>query len=348
MMNEFVKLSLRERNAIISNTSEKKKLSQAIIEKDFWVTWVLYYLFNQFKYKDFICFKGGTCLSKVYHIINRFSEDIDLSMDWALLGIDEDTAYENRTNRQQDIFNKSVNEKTEKYIKQIILPLLIQDFSKLLNEDFEVFVDELDNQTICFKYPQSFTDTVILQVIRLEFGVLAEPVPSNYKEIKNYVSEAYPNLFKETLIYVKAVDIQRTFFEKITILHREAYRVNGNYPMRYSRHFYDLYQMINQNIGIEALEHLDILGKVVYFKKKFYPCKWAMYDSVLEGKCNLIPSDQVIKVFSKDYEEMKGMIYGVYPSFEEIITTLTNYESILNEKVVKEIKSSRKIESRGL
>lgn len=333
-MRRFINLAQNERNLIITNTAEKKNLSEAIIEKDYWVTWTLNYLFSQFKYKDFFCFKGGTSLSKVYHMIERFSEDIDLSMDWALLDIDIYNAYESRSNRQQDIFNKNIGKKTEQFMEQVLLPLINNDFSVLLSDKYELYIDEVDKQTICFQYPQFYKDSTILQVIRLEIGVLAEPIPANLLTIKSYISESYPSILIEDTVSIMTVDIKRTFFEKITILHREVCRINNNYPKRYSRHFYDLYKMIIKGVGEESLSHLNILEKVVYFKHKFYPCNWAHYDDVMCGKCRLVPCEQAISYYRDDYIAMRGMIYGQYPSFDEIINTLSLYENILNKSIL--------------
>lgn len=84
-------------------------------------------------------------------------------------------------------------------------------------------------------------------MIRLEIGSLAESIPARNQKVKTYIEEVYPEAFDEN-IEIVAVDSLRTFFEKITILHREVNRVNGNYPIRYSRHFYDVYKMILTDI----------------------------------------------------------------------------------------------------
>ena len=62
--------------------------SAVILEKDFWVCWLLAVLFES-RFGDFLVFKGGTSLSKVFGVIDRFSEDIDLSLSPAFLGLDE-------------------------------------------------------------------------------------------------------------------------------------------------------------------------------------------------------------------------------------------------------------------
>lgn len=80
-MSKLLEISNEELELVIDSTSDKLNLSKAIVEKDLWVCMILNYLFREFKYKDAIVFKGGTSLSKVYKLIERFSEDIDLALD---------------------------------------------------------------------------------------------------------------------------------------------------------------------------------------------------------------------------------------------------------------------------
>lgn len=215
------------------------------------------------------------------------------------------------------------------------MPLIQNDFNNKPIKDFKIYIEENNPHTICFQYPRVYQDSSILQNIRLEFGVLAQPVPSQKKVLTSYIAQKYPHIFPNERLLVKTVDIHRTFFEKITILHREAHRINGNYPRRYSRHYYDTYQMIKNNIAFESLEYIELLKMVIDFKKKFYPCNWAKYDEILEGKCYLVPNDAAIKVFLKDYDNMKNMFYSHYPSFQEIISVLRHFEKIMNEKLVE-------------
>ena len=75
--------------------------SSVMVEKDFWVCWLLGLLFADPELAPHLVFKGGTSLSKVYGIIDRFSEDIDLSMSPAFVGVDEAAfeAMRSRTRR---------------------------------------------------------------------------------------------------------------------------------------------------------------------------------------------------------------------------------------------------------
>lgn len=310
-------------------------VSTAIVEKDFWVCWMLDYLFSEFKYANSIFFKGGTSLSKAYHLISRFSEDVDLIIDWEVIGFSGDMPYEDRSNTKQALFNKVVNETTEVFLKEEILPILITDVALALEEPHRLYIDELDMQTICFEYPRAFEDKSILQVIRLEIGALAESIPSKSIKIISYVEEYYPKLFNQSDVEINTVSPIRTFFEKLTILHREAHRLNGNYPKRYSRHYYDTYKMINSKIKDQALLNLDLLFQVVKFKKQFYSCKWANYDDIFTARFKLIPNDDALSIYEIDYNNMKNMLYDEYPSFDLIVKELKEFETIINNAIIR-------------
>lgn len=330
-MSKLLKISSEELELVIQNTSDKLSMSKAIVEKDLWVCMILKYLFKDFKYKDAIVFKGGTSLSKVYKLIERFSEDIDLALDWKLLGYKSKEPYEDRSNTKQLKFNDKLNEDTKIFLRDEFLPVLENDFKDVLRgKDYKFYIDEFDGQTICFDYPKNHKDSSILQVIRLEIGSLAEPIPASRRKIKTYIEEVYPEVFDEN-IQVLAVDSLRTFYEKITILHREANRVNGNYPTRYSRHFYDVYKMLLTDIKEKSFDNLDLLKAVIEFKKKFYACNWAKYDDIMEGNIKLIPSDEALETLSKDYDSMKNMLFGEKITFDRIISSVKEYEIELNK-----------------
>ena len=332
-MSKLLEISNEELELVIDSTSDRLNMAKAIIEKDLWVCMILNYLFSEFKYKDSIVFKGGTSLSKVYKLIERFSEDIDLALDWKVLGYGAQEPYEDRSNTKQIKFNEALNNDTKMFLKDELLPILQKDFNKILKDkSWYFYIDEVDGQTICFDYPKSYTDSSILQVLRLEIGCLAEPIPVNNRTITTYIEDVHPDVFNEH-IEVIAVDSLRTFFEKLTILHREANRINGNYPTRYSRHFYDVYKMLLTDIKEKSFENIQLLKAVIEFKKKFYTSKWAKYDEILEGKLKLIPAEDGLAIFSEDYNSMKKMLFGEKIPFDKIIKTLQEYEYDLNEVI---------------
>ena len=296
-MKHMAALSREEREELFFNTAHKVGMPPAIVEKDFWVCYMLDYLFHRCAWKERLVFKGGTSLSKAYHLIERFSEDIDLILDWRLLGYGIEEPWEPRSNTQQDKFSESSEKKT----------ILVN-----------------------FAYPQIFTDVSILQVIRLEIGALASWSPTQDAVITPFAAEQYPQIFTHPDTVIRTAVPERTFWEKITILHREANRIRGDFPGRYSRHYYDLYQMSGSAVKTHAFQDLDLLKDVVAFKKKFYRCPWAKYEEAVPGSVKLIPSEQYFPELQKDYSKMKNMIYGIVPSFDQIIDGIRKLETEIN------------------
>lgn len=185
-MSKLLEISSEELELVIQNTADKLNMSRAIVEKDLWVCVILKHLFSRFKYRDAIVFKGGTSLSKVYKLIERFSEDIDLALDWKVLGYRKTEPYEDRSNTKQVKFNEKINDDTKVFLRDEFLPALQNDFKEILKYKIHSFyIDEFDRQTICFDYPKNHKDSSILQVIRLEIGSLAEPIPASKQKNKN-------------------------------------------------------------------------------------------------------------------------------------------------------------------
>lgn len=331
-MRKIARIDEKDRQALFQNTAAKMGMTEAIIEKDFWVCWMLDYLFTRSPLMGHIAFKGGTSLSKAYGLIQRFSEDIDLILDWQVLGYGKDEPWLERSNSKQDAFNKEVNSKTETFLRDKFLPELRQDIRREVSDKMDCYIDIDDPQTIVFEYAHGFSDLAILPVIRLEIGALAAWTPATVKNITPYAAEQYPHLFIQPTTEIMTVLPERTFWEKATILHREAFRPErSSVPMRYSRHYYDLYCMAHSPVKDSALADKDLLEKVVTFKQKFYRCPWARYDEAKCGNIKLLPSDENIVALKNDYEHMKNMIYGNRPSFEVILLGLQKLQNEIVE-----------------
>ena len=320
----------KDRSAIFRNTAQKCGMSEAIVEKDFWVCWVINYLFHQSQWKGHLAFKGGTSLSKVYRLIERFSEDIDLILDWCILGYSIDEPWEKRSKTKQDKFNKETDNRAAGFLKNEFLPQLFNDFSRMLAESFDLYIDETEPQTVCFAYPQIFEDFSILKVIRLEIGALAAWTPTQNLKMTSYAAEKYPKIFSDPYSTVLTVAAERTFWEKITILHKEAFRTNGLVPERYSRHYYDLYCMNSSDIKQNAYANLELLDRVVNFKARFYPTNAARYDLAKPETMKLVPPVDCIMALESDYAHMQNMIYGRKPKFSDIMNCIQLMEHEIN------------------
>lgn len=329
-MNRIANLDNKKREELFLATAHDIKLPEAMVEKDFWVCWVLDYLFHRCLWAKQFAFKGGTSLSKCYGLIERFSEDIDLILDWRVLGYTAIEPWVERSKTCQDKLNKEINVKTADFLRGEFIPQLKTDFSKLLSAQFDLFVNDDEPQTVCFAYPRIFDNSVIVSVIRLEIGALAAWTPTQNTTITSYTAEHYPQTFEKSFTIVLSVMAERTFWEKVTILHKEAFRAKGKFPARYSRHYYDLYCMDKSPVKEQAYSDLKLLERVVAFKSRFYPANAARYDLAQPGTMKLIPPEDCIPVLIGDYEHMKNMIFGAKPSFDEIFRTLHNMESEIN------------------
>lgn len=330
-MRNVARLSDSDRRELFRNTSDKMGLNDAIVEKDFWVCFTLDYLFHRSPWKDSITFKGGTSLSKAFHLISRFSEDIDLILDWRILGYGKDEPWETRSNTKQDAFNKEANMRAEMFLEKTFCPTIKSELSLELGHEAKIYIDEKDKQTVIFTYPNLFTNKATLQVIRLEIGALAAWTPAKMAKIEPYAGKYYPRIFKQRETSILTVAPERTFWEKATILHHEANRPEHlEMPQRYSRHYYDLYRMSKTQVKEAAFERLDLLKKVVDFKMKFYPRAWARYPEAVPGTLKLIPPEYRFAALEADYEAMKDMLYGDIPSFTAVMTSVRELETEIN------------------
>ena len=323
-MDKILKLTFQERSELFSEVASTKGLKPVLIEKDFWVCYILDKLFQSERLKDVILFKGGTSLSKVFSLIDRFSEDIDLILDWTELT--DENPNDKRTNTQQNKFNEKLRILTADYLEKIIAPLL----RDILGVEFKVKVEK-ETRSINIQYPTKYKDQYVSSVICLEIGAIASWIPQVDYTIQSFAEEIFPDQFTGKKIKIKAIKAERTFWEKITILHREAYRQVGSFvPSRHSRHYYDVVLISKSSVKESAFKDLELLSDVVKFKDKFYHSAEARYDLAKLGTIKLMPPKHCIDTLKKDYVEMREMIFGDPPSFEELMSQVEVIESEIN------------------
>jgi hypothetical protein len=319
-------LSQAERSALFTETGAQLGFSAFIAEKDFWVCWTLKQLFEDAALAKLLMFKGGTSLSKAFHLIERFSEDIDLILDWnTVTGTEDPLASRSKT--QQAALNQSINQAAARYVAQTLLPRINEIVAPICT----CYLDDGDDLVINVRYPAVFSDEYLRPVVRLEIGPLASWLPYGEYTIQPYSAAAFPALFANATCRVNVIEAERTFWEKATILHHEAHRpVDNIQPLRYSRHYYDLAMMAKSAVKDKALSDLNMLADVVTFKQRFYHRGWARYDLAKPGTFKLMPEAHVLAVLRKDYVEMQQMIYGESPPFDELMATLAQLEAEIN------------------
>lgn len=195
-MNKVSNLPDQQRRELFRESAALRGMNPAVVEKDFWVCWVLKQLFSDPELRKHLVFKGGTTLSKVFGLTERFSEDIDLVLDWQLLGLGEgeEDPYQERSRTQRDRFNARVNERAAQYIAG----RLMEDLSDLFAVCPEVAasVDSDDAQTVRVAYPAAFSEQYLKPEVVLEIGPLASFAPFGYHEIRPYAAEAFPDVLQ--------------------------------------------------------------------------------------------------------------------------------------------------------
>ena len=262
----------------------------------------------------------------MFNLIGRFSEDIDLILDWRLVS-NENPLNEQESKNKQVKFNEQINENAKEYIQNELLPIISQILSPLCTCSIAE-----DGFSINVKYPNAFDDSYLRPEILLEIGPLASWLPSDSFEISSFAAQKFPQVFEKSNCTVNTIVAKRTFWEKATILHHEANRPEESpMPTRYSRHYYDLAMMAQSKVKNEAFADLDLLQNVVEFKQKFYPRTWAKYEEAIPGTLKLLPPEFRLDSLEKDYKAMQNMIFDKYISFDEIIGILENLEKDINE-----------------
>jgi Nucleotidyl transferase AbiEii toxin, Type IV TA system len=351
-VNKIAQMTARERADIFAETAERKVLAEAIIEKDFWVCWTLKQLFSIDELTGRLLFKGGTSLSKIFKAINRFSEDIDLAVDYAALGFKEqkDPRRDDLSRTKRAAILDEMMEACRVYIGGEFLAISKKRFEKILGAGgpWSLEVSKNDPNVVEFHYPPASTNALsyIAPQVVLELGTHAEFAPHDKFSIRSFVAEEFPNLFGGAAggdgaaaardhgggdVDLVALLGKRTFWEKATILHAEFFRPPDKpLPDRYSRHYYDVAMMVKTAIKAEALADLPLLAQVVKHKETFYPSGWARYDLAQPGSFRVTPAEARRQVLERDYERMGVMIFGKAPAFGEIMEMLGKLETEIN------------------
>lgn len=324
----------KQRIEMFTNTAANKGINTAMIEKDFWVYIILDKIFSDGELSQILCFKGGTSLSKVFGVIDRFSEDIDLILLPDVILKDNENLIQSSKN-QQNKFNKEIEIRAENYISTVlknkIASVLGNQLNVMTDEEYKNGSEKFDNHILHVIYPKVIdSDEYLRPEIKLEIGPLALWNPHEIYQLSSYVAQAYPRL-QIPSTNVPTVMAERTFWGKATILHAEHHRKETKkLPARYARHYYDVFKLGNSNIKEQAFQKLDLLSEVVEFKKRFYNNSWANYDTACTGTIKLTPSEHHIDTLKKDYAETQNMIFGTYPSWEELIDYLSTLEKEIN------------------
>jgi len=200
-MDDFAKGKPTERQPYFEETAARRDSTTTAVEKDFWICWTLRHLFTLGAIPE-LRFKGGTSLSKVFGLIDRFSEDIDISIDRAALGFsgERDLANPLLSGTKRKALDEELRAAITVEVNSKILPKLHDRFQAILGKhgwELAPSKDENEEMTLLFHYPNAFDYTKYLRPqIKIEFG-RGDQQPSEKSSVTPFVTEMFPDIFRE-------------------------------------------------------------------------------------------------------------------------------------------------------
>jgi len=339
-VNRFATIPERDRTDFFIRYEERTRVDPAITEKDFWVCWLLGLIFGTPELGGNAVFKGGTSLSKVFGVINRFSEDVDLGLSPESLGYPESEIDEAPTKTARAKRAETLLAACAQKVETEFLPLLEKLISGQLGGKtggrpwLRYELEEASHSPVIhFDYPTTLPNPLpyIRTAVKIEFGSLTDQRPTGSHRIVPMVAELAPEAFADFRTEVVALEVERTFWEKATILHAEFHRPTDKaQPPRYSRHFSDFAALWRHPSGRTAAERLDLLERVRLHKSRYFASSWAHYESAVPGTLRLHPPEFRMTELRRDYLAMRPMFIAEPISFNEMISVLAEAEEALN------------------
>lgn len=334
-------MPLAERRVIIAEGAERLQLNAVLVEKDFWVCWMLSLLFGRAEWHNALVFKGGTSLSKVFKMIRRFSEDIDLSVSPTALGISESEIEQAGSRRKRDEWMNRLEEVCGKWVNERLRPELEEDIAVVVGRRpagkpwLEFQMDAATHSPVLlFHYPSVLQSgfSYIRRSIKLEFGSLTDQRPAGTHRVASWLAEQLPEAFSQPECEVVALEVDRAFWEKATILHAEHYRdLATAMPPNYSRHYADVAAMALRPEIEGAINDSALRERVVAWKSRFFARSWARYDLAVPGTFRLVPSVERFPELKRDYSEMQDMFLEPPVPLESVFETLNDLEKRINQ-----------------
>jgi predicted nucleotidyltransferase component of viral defense system len=343
-MPAFLDLSADDQKLVLEQAASMKGWAPHSVEKDFWVCWTLAHLFTLPGLAGNLTFKGGTSLSKAFGLIDRFSEDIDLTISREALGFGGENSPENAsTSSQRGKRLKGLREACSAFVVGNVLPALSQSFRAALpTGDWSLELDGSDNdkQTLLFTYPTHFANEAgryVRPIVKIEFGARSDPWPADERQIVSIIAEQMPALAGAENIKVLALSPMRTFWEKAMLLHEERFRPSEKpRRARMARHYYDLYRLIEQGVADQAIAEDGLFDQVAAHRKVFFPMSWVDYDTLQPQTLQMLPTEEQAEGWARDYSEMQAEMFSdTPPDFKHILDTVGRFQDQFRQGLAK-------------
>ena len=326
-------------------------LPDYFLEKDLWVTEILRLLYEERLLGDYaVAFKGGTALSKCWKVIDRFSEDIDLSIHWAdLAGAeDEAAAWEQSISSGSQIkkFRKRQNDRLIEWSEQFVGKLN----QRLAEYGIEGLGAELEADSHGEKINVHFPPVIKgdsnyhLDHVLLEFGGRNRGQPTETHVIASYLEDV-PELQELTLprATVQAYDPSYIMWEKLTALHQFSTMEREPNAHRLARHWYDVDCMLQKEV-VDIASTIQARNDVVEMKKQRWAESGVDYELALQGELKLVPDAERLAGIAADHKAaIQGRMFFIRrkpDDFDQIIGRISKAQDVINKAVMDTLGNS--------
>ena len=314
---------------MLEQAAIRNSLPKQAVEKDLWVTAILQILFG-LPCAESLVFKGGTSISKVWGLISRFSEDIDLAIDRSLFGLEGDLTKKGvkKLRKASSVF---VREKLCQQLQMVVNQTPLKDLCQIeAQPDGEGESTYPEPRIIYVQYQSIFDDKLdyIPPIVKIEAGARSLLEPAECKKIVSMIENVFPNItttFLDTPI--RTAVPEKTFLEKAFLLH-ELFSVNNMVEAhRRSRHIYDLYMMMQKGITEKAITDDALWETIRHHRSTLTSMQGVDYAPDVRDRIQLVPPKECRENWQNDYELMTGaMIYGQKPTFAELMESMRELE----------------------
>lgn len=331
----WVDLTRDERIASAQATAAVRNIDERAVEKDWWVTAVLNALYHT-ECAPWLNFKGGTSLSKGWSLIDRFSEDIDLSIGRGFFIDKLNLHYAKAENNTQ---MKNLRKASRDYIHGELASRLNNELANMDISGFSVR-NHTENETAEGIVPISHdSDPTVIFVdyqsvfppytgdiqprVKIEISCLSMDEPYEVMRISTMLHKQFPEIDNELTAEIRAVTPARTFLEKIFLLAEELQKETPRFR-RMSRHLYDIEKIMDTEHGRAALSDIELYKAIVAHRQKFYHLGYVDYSKDYPEAIDFIPAGPTLESYRKDYNEnmVDGYIYGTAIPFEKLISRM--------------------------
>ena len=312
--------------------AENPGVNQVAIEKDWWVTITLKALF-QTDCRDSLIFKGGTSLSKGFDIIERFSEDIDLSLSHLFFGIEKSNKSQRDKLRKmaRAYIHETLSVQLDARLKEMgVSGYSIENVSQVQDKSGEWrSIDSDKDPTVILLHYSSIIENAINYIpprVKIEISCLSMDEPTEMRHISSLIGDSFEGEDTDAESFVKTVVPTRTLLEKLFLLAEEFQREKPR-SVRMSRHLYDIERLMDTEYGKEALSNRKLYDAIVEHRKSYYDLKYINYDLHNPSTINFTIPESVIGAWRDDYADMRRyFIYGESLEFQSLIERIAELQ----------------------